>query len=264
MESETGLVKTGWAQRLVPALGAAGRSLLDQVFPPICLGCGVAVGTPDGLCASCWGKLTPISAPLCPVLGLPFAADLGDGAVSAQAIADPPPFDRARSAVAYTDLARQLVSRMKYGDRPEIAVFCGRMMAAAGYEVLGADAVLVPVPLHPARQFARRYNQSTELARAIARLAKCPVNTDLVMRHRHTSRQVGLSARERARNVEGAFRVNLKALQRFGGKRAVLVDDVMTTGATARALTKALKRAGIAHVDVLSFARVVFDGEMTI
>ncbi|WP_404401766.1 ComF family protein [Pelagibacterium halotolerans] len=251
-------------QRLGSILGAVGRAALDQLFPPICLACGAAVGTPDGLCAACWSKLVPISPPLCPILGLPFAADMGAGAVSAQAIADPPPFDRARSAVAYTDLARQLVSKMKYGDRPEIAIFCGRMMAAAGYEVLDEDAVLVPVPLHPMRQFARRYNQSTELARAIARLAKCPVNTDLVVRYRRTSQQVGLSARERARNVEGAFRVNLKALEKLAGKRAVLVDDVMTTGATARALAKALKRAGMTHVDVLSFARVVSDADMTV
>lgn len=264
MESETGLVKTGWGRRVVPVLGAAGRFVLDQLFPPVCLGCGLAVGTPDGLCASCWGKLVPISPPLCPILGLPFAADMGSGAASAQAIADPPPFARARSAVGYTDLARQLVSKMKYGDRPEIAIFCGRMMAAAGYEILGPDAVLVPVPLHPWRQVRRRYNQATELARAVARLAKCPVNTDLVVRHKHTRQQVGLNAVARARNVGGAFRVNLRALERAAGKRVVLIDDVMTTGVTARALAKTLKRAGVGQVDVLTFARVVFDGDMTV
>lgn len=263
MERDWGLVKTGWV-RARGAIGELGALALDIAFPPVCLACADAVSTPDGLCPACWGKLVPISAPLCPVLGLPFASDMGEGALSVQAIANPPPFDRARSAVAYTDLARKLVSKMKYSDRPEIALFCARMMASAGHELLGEDAVLVPVPLHRARQRERRYNQSAELARAVSRLAKCELHADLLLRHRRTLQQVGLNAAQRARNVEGAFRVDIARLDRLGGRRVVLVDDVLTTGATVSAAAKALKRAGVSHVDVLSFARVVFDTDMAV
>ena len=263
MERELGLVKTGWAGARA-FFGGLGTLVLDTAFPPVCLACSDAVWSPDALCAKCWGQLIPITTPLCPVLGLPFASDMGEGALSVQAIANPPPFDRARSAVAYTDLARLLVSKMKYSDRPEIALFCARMMVAAGHELLGPDAALVPVPLHRARQHQRRYNQSAELARAIARLVNAPLNTDLIVRHRRTIQQVGLNAGQRARNVEGAFRVDLTKLDRLEGRRVVLVDDVLTTGATVSAAAKALKRAGVSQVDVLSFARVVFDADMTV
>ncbi|SDG12388.1 ComF family protein [Pelagibacterium luteolum] len=263
MERDAGLVKIGLGARLRVGLAAIGALVLDTAFPPACLCCLEAVAVPDTVCPKCWGQLVPISAPLCPVLGLPFASDMGQG-LSVQAIANPPPFDRARSAVAYTDLARKLVSKMKYSDRPEIALLCARMMGLAGHELLGPDAVLVPVPLHPSRQRSRRYNQSAELARALSRLANVPMNTDLVIRHRRTNQQVGLNAQQRSRNVEGAFRVNLAQMHRLGGKRVVLVDDVLTTGATVSAISKALKRAGVVSVDVLSFARVVFDADMTV
>lgn len=263
MERDAGLVKTGWAGARAFVAGL-GTLVLDAAFPPVCLACSEAVATPDGLCPSCWSLLVPISAPLCPVLGLPFSSDMGEGALSVAAIANPPPFARARSAVAYTDLARNLVSKMKYSDRPEIALFCGRMMAAAGHELLGPDAVLAPIPLHRARQRGRRYNQSAELARAVARLAKGDLRTDLVFRHRATSQQVGLNAAQRVRNVDGAFRADPARIERLGGRRIVLVDDVLTTGATVSAAARALKRAGASQVDVLSFARVVFDAGMTV
>lgn len=260
MESEAGLVKAGF----LSGLAGLGHAVLDQLFPPVCLSCLKAVGTPHGLCPACWAGLVPISKPLCPVLGLPFDADLGPDIVSAKALADPPVFDRARSAVVYTAMARGLVSRMKYGDRPEIARFCAAMMAGAGGELLGPDAVLVPVPLHRLRQFQRRYNQSTELARALAMRTGLRLETDLAYRHRRTAQQVGMTARQRARNVAGAFRVRPEGMARLAGRRIVVIDDVLTTGATVSALALALKRAGAHHVDVLTFARVVIDTDMTV
>ena len=249
---------------LLTRMRTIGARVLDTAFPPVCLACSSAVADPDGLCPACWQQLRPISAPLCPVLGLPFATAMGEGAVSVEALADPPVFGRARSAVAYTDLARKLVSKLKYSDRPEIAIFCARMMAAAGHELLGPDALLVPVPLHAGRQRVRRYNQSAELARLVARLANRAFDPDLVYRHKRTSQQVGLNARQRASNVSGAFRVDFARLGQCDGRRIVLVDDVLTTGATVSALAKTLKRAGAGTVDVLSFARVVFDSDMTV
>ena len=172
-------------------------------------------------------------------------------------IADPPPFDRARSAVIYNDVARALVGKLKYGDRPELARLCARLMAQAGAELLGADAVLVPVPLHRTRQFARRYNQSTELARALGKLTGLRVDPRLVIRRKNTRQQVGLSGDARRRNVAGAFQTSPETSSRLRGRRVIIIDDVITTGSTVKAVTRALKSGGVVHVDVLSFARVV-------
>lgn len=264
MESEAGLVKTPVGMGVVSGVRAIGRAVLDGLFPPVCLACARAVGTPDGLCADCWGQLVPITAPLCPVLGLPFETDMGSGAVSPKAIADPPAFERARSAVAYNDVARAIVAKLKYGDRPELALFCARMMMGAGHELWDRDTVLVPVPLHRRRRFSRRYNQSGELARALAKLTGLPLDTGMIERYRPTSQQVGLTARQRARNVEGAFRLRQGAERRLAGRRIVLIDDVLTTGATVNAVARMLRRKGAGHIDVMTFARVVFDPDITL
>jgi ComF family protein len=248
METGASIVKTGrWL----------GATLLDQLYPPVCLSCDKPVATADALCSTCFRALRSITAPLCPVLGLPFEASLGPDARSAEAIADPPPFDRARSAVVYNDVARALVGKLKYGDRPELARFCARLMAQAGHELWGPDAILVPVPLHRVRLFSRRYNQSTELARALGRLTGLPVDPVLVTRRKNTPHQVGLSGDARRRNVAGAFAVHPDSLRRLRGRRVVLVDDVITTGATVKAVTHALNKGGANQVDVVSFARVV-------
>lgn len=259
MESGGAIVKAG-----LGALRGIGGALLDLAWPPTCLNCHAPVAEADALCPACFARLRPITAPMCPRLGLPFEVDLGPGALSAEALADPPPFRRARSVVIYDEVARALVSRLKYGDRPELAGFCARLMAAAGAEFWADNPVLVPVPLHRFRQFRRRYNQSTELARALAGRLGLALDPLLVTRHRPTRRQVGLSARQRQRNVAGAFRVHPDSVARLAGRPVVLIDDVITTGATIRAITHALNRAGIHAVDVLSFARVVVGAETTI
>ena len=253
MGTGAGLVKSG-ALRPLRWLGGV---LLDTLYPPACLSCDAPVGSADALCTACFRKLRPITDPMCPVLGIPFEVSLGPGVLSAEAIADPPPYDRSRSAVIYNEAALALVGKLKYGDRPELARFCGRLMAQAGHELLANDAVLVPVPLHPTRQFARRYNQSTELARALSGLTGLEVDTSLIRRRKATRQQVGLSGDARRRNVAGAFEPSPDAASRLKGRRAILIDDVITTGATVAAVTRALKSGGPAGVDVLSFARVV-------
>jgi ComF family protein len=256
METGAALVKTGG--RPFAWLGGV---LLDALYPPVCLSCDAPIATANALCTACFRKLRPITAPLCPVLGLPFEVSIGPNALSAAAIADPPPFDRARSAVVYNDVARALVSKLKYGDRPELARFCARLMAQACHELWGADAVLVPVPLHRTRQFSRRYNQSTELARALSRLTGIPVDPLLVLRKKKTRQQVGLSGDARQRNVAGAFVPHRDALARLRGRRAIIVDDVMTTGSTVKSVTRALKAGGAERIDVVSFARVVIGSD---
>ena len=172
-----------------------------------------------------------------------------------EAIAAPPAYDRARAAVRYDDISRALVHAFKYGDRMDMAPMIGRWMARAGNELLeGADALL-PVPLHWRRLWARRFNQSAALTGAISEISKVAVLHEALVRVRATPQQVGLSKSQRAENMQGAFRVPDKAA--VAGRRLVLIDDVLTSGATADTCARALLRAGAAHVDVLVFARVV-------
>lgn len=235
----------------------AAGAVLDLVYPPVCAGCGVLTGGPPGLCARCWSQLPFIERPFCEVLGTPFSHDLGPGILSADAIADPPPFDRLRSAALHDARARALVHALKYRDRTDLAPMMARwMLRAAEGAVEAADAV-VPVPLHRFRLFWRKFNQSAELARALGALAGKPVLFNAVSRSRHTRRQIGLGTRARKDNVRGAFAVTEAGRAALFGRRVVLVDDVYTTGATVAAVTRALKRAGAAEVTVLTFARAL-------
>jgi ComF family protein len=211
----------------------------------------------EGVCAACWSKLSFIAPPYCERLGIPFVYDPGPGILSMQAIADPPAYTRARAAVRYDDVARTLVHALKFQDRVDLAPTMGRWMARAG-QVLLADAdLLVPVPLHWRRGFARRYNQSGALARAIGEQSGVAVAVDALRRIRPTAHQIGLSRAERASNVQGAFKVPPEQRSEVQGRRLVLVDDVLTSGATVDACARALLRAKAASVDVLVFARVV-------
>jgi len=243
---------------------AAGRLLLDLVLPPVCMACKTPVATPHGLCAACWSRLRPIERPYCERLGIPFGYDLGPGALSAEAIAMPPVFDRARAAVLFEDVAREIVHGLKYHDRTEFVRLVGGMTARAGRELTVDADVVVPLPLHRLRLWRRRFNQAALIAHEVGRLAGVPVEVAALGRIRATRPQVGLSERERAENVRGAFRVAAGRRGAIEGKRVVLVDDVLTTGATVSAATRALKRAGAARVDVLTFARVAPGGPITI
>ncbi len=197
-----------------------------------------------------------IERPYCEILGTPFPHEFGEGAVSPQAIADPPPFNRLRSAVLYDDKARSLVSSLKFSDRTDLARWMSNFMLVAGRELFADCQAVIAVPLHWRRLQARRYNQSAELARPIAAqtgLLHLPL---ALVRHRSTESQIGLSALARARNVQGAFRVPANWRPQIEGRRILLVDDVYTTGATVKACARSLKRAGATGVDVLTFARV--------
>lgn len=241
------------ARALRGALGFA----LDFGLPPLCPACRGLVGDDGGLCAFCWSRLSFIAPPYCPRLGIPFAYDPGPGVLSTEAATDPPAFARARAAVRYDGVASALVHALKYGDRLDLAPTMGRWMARAGRELTdGADA-LVPVPLHWRRLWARRFNQAAALAAAIARASGVPVLDDAVRRLRATPQQVGLTRSDRATNVQGAFAVPDDRQAAVAGKRLVLIDDVLTSGATADTCARALLRAGAAQVDVLVFARVV-------
>src|SRR5579871_6583780 len=233
-----------------------GHVSLDVLYPPTCLACRAATGEHGALCPRCWSAIRFIERPFCERLGTPFEQDLGDGLLSPQAIADPPVFARARAVARFEDgPARTLVHRLKYSDRAELARPMARWMARAGADLLADADLVAPVPLHSARLWRRRFNQAAMLARGIARETSRPYELDALRRVKPTRSQVGLSRLQRAENVQGAFRVAEGAQIR--GRRIVLVDDVLTSGATANAGSRALLRAGAAQVDVLVFARVV-------
>lgn len=242
-----------FAHRLRGLAGAA----LDLVYPPACAGCGVLLGSRESLCPKCWSMLSFIERPYCEVLGTPFSHDLGPGILSADAIANPPPFDRLRSVALYDDLARVLVHSLKYRDRTDLApMMAGWMLRASDGAVEAAD-IIVPVPLHRLRLVWRKFNQSAELGRALSTLSGKPHLVDAIRRTKRTRRQIGLGPRAREENVRGAFSITPEGREQLFGRRVVLVDDVYTTGATVSAATRVLKRAGVADVTVLTFARAL-------
>src|SRR6266702_1180189 len=232
------------------------RLALDIALPTLCVSCREPVDG-EGVCAECWSKLSFIAQPYCPRLGIPFVYDPGSELLSMEAIANPPAYSRARAAVRYDDVARTLVHALKYQDRTDLAPAMGRWMARAGDELLAGADMLVPVPLHWRRAWRRRYNQSGALARIIERQSGVRVRGEVLRRVRATEQQIGLSRAQRATNVQGAFKVAADRMADIQGRRVILVDEVLTTGATLDACARALLRAKAAQVDVLVFARVV-------
>ncbi|SDG64758.1 ComF family protein [Roseospirillum parvum] len=234
--------------------------LLDLLWPPRCLACRAPVASPHTLCAACFAELTLIAPPLCAACGLPFAspAEAWPPVVSGEALCEDcrlhrPPWGRARAALLYDTASRGLVLALKHADRTELAAGLAAWMARAGAEPLAEAELIVPVPLHRGRLFRRGYNQAALLAAHLARRGGLPWR-DALIRTRPTPTQRGADRRQRRRNVADAFAVRRPEL--VAGRRLLLVDDVMTSGATAEAATRALLRAGAASVDVLTLARV--------
>jgi ComF family protein len=214
----------------------------DLVLPPTCPACGDAVSDIQALCARCWSTIRFIEPPLCPIYGTPFAYELGEGIVSAEALADPPPFRRARAAAIYGDVARRLVHELKYHDRPHLAEAMATAMRRAGQSLLSECSLIASVPLHRWRLWSRRFNQAALLAMSLSRLSGVPHDPVVLERVKATPQQVGLNALQRVENLRGAFRVPEPMRAAITGREVLLVDDVYTSGATAKAATRALLR----------------------
>ena len=236
------------------AVRGAGRVALDLLLPPQCVTCDQPVEASGQFCQACFAQTSFITAPLCPRCGAPFEAAGEAACFSCRA--DPPPWGAARAALRYDDGARRILLPFKYGDRVEAARALAPLMARAGGTLLAAADLLIPVPLHRRRLLARRYNQAALLARALTRLSGRPAVLDALQRVKSTQPLAELSPAKRAAELAGAIRVRPGRREIVADARVLLIDDVLTSGATARACTEALLAAGAAGVDVLAAARV--------
>ncbi|MBL6928276.1 MAG: ComF family protein [Rhodospirillales bacterium] len=256
MPEETGAARRGEKSRAVYALRRLIAPVLDIVLPHSCLACGAIVDAAGVLCPACWEGIELIGPPCCDACGLPFEYDAGSGAVCGACAKHPPPFGQARAPMLYSAASRRLVLSFKHGDRTYAAPAYAKWMVRAGADLIDNADLLVPVPLHWTRLFARRYNQAALLSREIGKLSRLPVDATTLVRHRRTRTQGVMGRSARHKNVAGAFSISARGAQKVARRRVLLVDDVMTTGATVSTCTKVLIRAGAISVDVLTLARV--------
>jgi ComF family protein len=228
------------------------RGALDAVFPPQTIDGGAALS--GGLSAQAWSRIRFLDGPVCDGCGVPF--DYDPGVRCAACLASPRRFDAARAACLYDEYSREAILKLKHADRLDLAPLLARWISRSARDLIAEADALVPVPLHPGRLLKRRYNQAAELARPLARLTGVRYLPDALIRRHATESQGGKSGSGRRRNVAGAFEVPPRRAPQVAGRRILLIDDVMTTGATAEGCAWALKAAGALRVDVAVVARV--------
>ncbi len=237
----------------------------NLLFPPSCVSCHAAVDAPHSLCNSCFEQVVFIADPMCHVCGTPFAHEMGgnkgEQTLCASCMQHAPVYDKARSALNYDASSRKFVTRIKYADRTDMVPFAARLMAQAGHELWEEAELIIPVPLHWRRLVTRRYNQAFLLGKELSKLTEVPLLPDGLKRTKHTPPQTSLDWKHRQKNVKNAFGLNDKHADAIAGKVVILVDDVMTTGATLRACVKLLKKAKTSRVYVLTLARRAMTGD---
>ena len=244
-------------ERLAVRARAAAAGAVGLVLPPSCLACYAPVGESGALCAECWSRVSFIGRPCCARCGLPFAIEAAQDAVCGDCARAPPDYDRARAAFLYEGAGRELILAFKMADRSWVAPRLAAWLHRAAAPLLPDADLVVPVPLHRWRLLARRFNQAAVLAGLMARQADAAAVPDLLVRTRRTPPQTRLSGSARRRNVRGAFAVRQSRAHLVAGRNVLLVDDVLTTGATVSACARTLRKAGAARVDVATLARVV-------
>ena len=223
------------------------EQIIDLIFPPQPLWPQDNTGL----------RITFIDQPQCYSCGVPFAYDMGKGTLCGNCIASPPQYDHARAAFAYDEISRGPILSFKHGGHTEGVSTFAAQMSRAGRDILDGADYLIPVPLHARRLRQRQFNQAALLARALSRRVNIPSKSHILLRVKATQSQGGKSLSGRRRNVAGAFAVSHKTCEIIKGKNLVLIDDVMTTGATLNSCAATLKKAGAARVDALTLARVL-------
>ena len=230
--------------------------VIDLVFPPRCPLCGEGLSAQTGLCSACWSELVIPGEPACGLCQRPLGDDLKGGMVCAPCLAEPPRHDGIAAGTLYNRASRRLVLAFKHGQRIALAPMMARLMAAK-LPAVEPDWLIVPVPLHRWRLWRRGFNQSALLAREIARIRGARLTVDLLERRKATPALGGLGRKARSRALSGAIGVNARRSPALRGARVVLVDDVLTSGATSDACVSVLKRAGAETVVVACFSRVL-------
>lgn len=236
-----------------------GRMALDTIYPPRCLACMEFTDASHGLCAECWRETHFIAGATCCKCGVPLVGEAGEGDLCESCLRHPPPWERGAAALVYRGAARRMVLGFKHSDRLDMARPLARWMAGAGRQVIAESDLIAAVPLHWRRLLKRRYNQSAELARALSRETGLPAVPDLLERKRATIAQKRMNREQRAANQSGAISVNPRHMARVSGCSVLVLDDVLTSGATLGTCTEALLAAGATRVNVLALCRVAFE-----
>lgn len=240
---------------MLPSVTKVLHHSLNFLLPPRCLLCYERSTDPRGICAKCWQGLNFISEPFCTLCGIPFEFKVEGKLICATCLDHPSSFDQARSSVTYTPVSRHILMGFKHGDMLQVAKIMARWMFHAGADLLQQADLIVPVPLHPLRLMWRQYNQAALLVNELARISGVEKQNELLIRCRYTPSQGKKTLKDRRKNVKSAFKTNPRYIHMIAKKRILLIDDVLTTGATVDECCKALKKAGAQAVDVLTFAR---------
>jgi ComF family protein len=231
-------------------------SALDLVLPERCPSCGVITPSGGHFCAECWQQLRFLTPPWCASCAAPINFAMDDEQQCASCLSSQPIHDGIRAAVAYSDISRQVVLRMKYGGKIGLAKLIAKHLERY-LPTDGAVYHVVPVPLHWTRLWARGFNQSALIAKSIAGRTGHIFCPDMLLRQKRTPLLRGLSGKERRKTVSTAFALNPKAKEQVKGARILLIDDVLTSGATSQACVKALKKSGAEWVQIFCWARVL-------
>lgn len=222
------------------------------------MACGVNVNDNGSICSKCWGEITFISDPQCYICGFPFDFEVSKGVICTRCIQNKPNFSKARAVFLYDDASRRMITSFKYSDVVENCSSYAKWMARVGAEMLSEADFIIPVPLHFGKLVLRKYNQAALLAHALAKKTDKKVLVNAIIRTKYTKAQVGFSRIARFQNISGAFKVNPKYHDILKDKKILLIDDVITTGATAEECAKVLLKKKVARVEILTLAKTLY------